>query len=218
MTCIYAQQCVMTETKWTRRKDARPNEILEAATQIFVQQGYSAARLDDVARSAGIAKGTLYRYFENKEELFRAVIQQAISDHLQLLENNSGAPSGSISDLVRGLLKMAALQKPGHRAPALARLVVAESQQFPDLATIWHDNVLTPVLGKIKQLIERAQEAGEIRPGDSSAYAFSVVGPLVAALLFREVFGSDSPYFPDLSTLATQHAEVVLRGLLLNYR
>lgn len=203
----------MTDPKWTRRKDARPAEIIEAATEIFIRAGYAAANLDDVARQAGIAKGTLYRYFADKQSLFRAVVQQAIELNLAALETAGNGMTGSISELVPGLLAIAADKSRGGRAPALARMVIAESQAFPDLATIWHDNVVSRVLLMLTNLIRDAQTRAEIREGDPLIHAFSIIGPMLMALLFHEVFGPQSPYAPNLSELASQHAETVMRGL-----
>jgi AcrR family transcriptional regulator len=205
----------MTETKWNRRKEARPAEIIEAATEIFIQSGYAAANLDQVARRAGIAKGTLYRYFDKKEDLFRAVVQHAIAANLQMLEHAGGSMTGSIAELVPRIFRAAADTSSGSKAPALARMVIAESQAFPDLATIWHDNVVSRVLSMLSGLIKQAQEKGEVRAGDPLVHAFSIVGPLVAGLLFQQVFGAASPQMPDLKTLAEQHAQTVLRGLLV---
>ena len=69
--------------RWERRKDARPQELLEAALDLFVERGYAATRLEDVARRAGVSKGTLYLYYENKEELFKAVVRENAGRHLQ---------------------------------------------------------------------------------------------------------------------------------------
>ena len=62
--------------RWERRKDSRPSELLDAALEIFVERGYAAARLEDVASKAGVSKGTLYLYYDNKEELFKAVVRR----------------------------------------------------------------------------------------------------------------------------------------------
>jgi len=204
----------MTDTKWTRRKEARPAEIIEAATAIFIRVGYAAANLDDVAHQAGIAKGTLYRYFSDKQSLFRAVVQQAIGRNIEALEAAGGRMNGAIEELVPKLLALAADRSGAGRAPALARMVIAESQAFPDLAAIWHDNVVSRVLSMLSGLIREAQAKGEVRQGDPLIHAFSIVGPMLAALLFHEVFSSTSTQAPDLPRLAEQHAETVLRGLL----
>lgn len=201
--------------KWNRRKEARPTEIIEAAMQVFIEQGFAAAKLDDVAKRAGIVKGTLYRYYDTKEDLFRAVVQFTVEAHLQVLEQAANAFRGSLRELVPVLLIRAAEQMGHSQVPALARLVISESRSFPDLARIWHDNVVARMLSLLTGLIAEAQERGEVRPGDPKVHAFSIVGPIVMALLFHEVLDTASNHAPDLGTLARQHAETVLRGLMV---
>jgi AcrR family transcriptional regulator len=201
--------------KWTRRKEARPAEILAAALTVFTEQGFAAAKLEEVAKRAGIAKGTLYRYFDTKEDLFRAVVQHASAENLLTLAEAAQTFQGSLREFIPVLLTQVASLMSERRLPALARLVIGESRAFPDLARIWHDTVLAHVLQLLTRLIADAQARGEARPGDPIAYAFSVIGPLVTALLFQEVFGGAGLAAPNLTMLAAQHAETVLRGLLV---
>lgn len=201
--------------KWNRRKEARPTEIIEAALHVFIEHGFAAAKLDDVAKRAGVVKGTLYRYYATKEDLFRAVVQFTVATHLHLIEQAATAFQGSLHELVPVLLMRIAEGMGESRVPALARLVISESRSFPDLARIWHDNVVAQMLHLLTGLIADAQARGEVRPGDPTIHAFSIVGPMVMALLFHEVLDSASNHAPDLGTLARQHAETVLRGLMV---
>ncbi|MDO7896937.1 TetR/AcrR family transcriptional regulator [Pseudomonas citrulli] len=202
-----------SKPKWSRRKDARPAEIIEAALDVFAECGFAAAKLGDVAQRAGVVKGTLYRYFDTKEDLFRAVVQHAVAINLQGIEQASAGDQGTLRERVPLMLDAAAGRLGDRRVPALARLVIGESRTFPDLATIWHDNVVAHLLKLLTGVIGEAQQRGEVRPGDPTLYAFSVLGPLIAGALFKEVFGSFSPYAPDLQGLARQHAETVTRGM-----
>ncbi|MBW6424923.1 TetR/AcrR family transcriptional regulator [Rhizobium sp. XQZ8] len=200
--------------KRRRRKDARPGEIINAAMDVFVEHGFAASKLTDVAIRAGVAKGTLYLYFETKEDLFRATARQALTTNLEAVEQSSAAFNGSIADLVPVLLKRAAGRMGDGRIAGIVRMVLAESRAFPDLARIWHDEVVARILGRLAELIAAAQARGEVRAGDPGLFAISIVGPMVLGVLFQEVFGSDSRHAPDLDLLATQHAETVLQGLL----
>lgn len=205
-----------TKPKWNRRKDARPAEIIEAALDIFAESGFAAAKLGDVAKRAGVVKGTLYRYFDTKEDLFRAVVQHAVSINLENIELISAGFRGTLRELVPLILNGAAGRMGDSRVPALARLVIGESRTFPDLATIWHDNVVAQMLRLMTGIIAEAQQRGEVRPGDPTLYAFSVLGPMVAGALFQEMFGLASPYAPDLQALAKQHGDTVVRGMLVS--
>jgi AcrR family transcriptional regulator len=197
-----------------RRKDARPSEIIEAAIAIFAERGFGAARLEDVARRAGVAKGTVFVYFPTKDDLFRAVAQTVLTSHLERLQGAAADLDRPIAELVPMLLMQAAAVIGEGRLPAMMRLLVSESRQFPDLARVWHDEVVSKVLGLLTMAIERAQARGEIKPGNARLYAFSIIGPMLASALFREVFRDTAP-LPDVRELAEQHARTILDGLLL---
>jgi AcrR family transcriptional regulator len=197
-----------------RRKDARPSEIIEAAIEIFGERGFGAARLEDVAKRAGVAKGTVFVYFSTKEELFRAVAQSVLATNLDRLQAAAAGLDRPVAEVVPLLLEQAAFVIGQGRLPAMMRLLIAESRQFPDLARVWHDEVVSKVLGLLTAMIERAQARGEIRPGNARLFAFSILGPMLASALFREVF-RDTALLPDVDELAAQHAQTVLNGLLL---
>lgn len=203
-----------TTPKWHRRKEARPAEIIEAGLSVFIENGFAAAKLSDVAKKAGIAKGTLYRYFDTKEDLFHAVVEHAISVNLAAMENAAQAFHGSLRELVPVMLIGTAGRVGDSGLPALARLVIGESRIFPHLARIWHDDVVARILKLLTDLIREAQDRNEVRAGDPTIHALSIMGPLLAGFLFHEVFGNSSPYSPDLMKLADQHAETVLRGIM----
>jgi AcrR family transcriptional regulator len=195
-----------------RRKDARPGEIVAAAIDVFVERWFGAARLEEVARRAGVAKGTVFVYFPTKSDLFRAVAQALLTANFEPLENAAADAGLPLSDLIPLLLAQAALVGEG-KVSAVIRLLIAESRAFPDLAQVWHDEVVAKVLGLLTAAIERAQLRGEIRAGDARLQAFSIIGPMLAGVIFREVFRDTTAYLPDLRELASQHAHIVLRGL-----
>jgi AcrR family transcriptional regulator len=201
--------------KWRRRKEARPGEIIGAALEVFAEKGFADAKLDDIARRAGISKGTLYLYFETKEDLFRAVAQAAVKSHLDTIENAAEAFDGPFAQLVPMLLSRAVEMMSRGRLPTMARMVIGESRKFPDLARIWHDDVVARVIRMVSGIITRAQARGEVTPGDPRLHAFSLMGPMVMAMLFREVFGRVGTDPPDLQALAGQHARTTLHGLLM---
>jgi AcrR family transcriptional regulator len=202
------------EPKWRRRKEARPGEIIDAALEVFAEKGFAAAKLDDIARRAGISKGALYLYFETKEDIFGAVARAAVASHLEAIESTAEASDGPFAELAPMLLSRAAGMMSGGRVPAMARMVISESRNFPDLARIWHDDVVAGVIRRVAGIIARAQARGEVAPGDPRLHAFSLMGPMVMAMLFREVFGEVGTDPPDLQALAGQHARTALNGLL----
>lgn len=200
------------EPKWARRKDARPGEIIEAALELFVLNGFAATKLTEVAQRAGVVKGTLYRYFDTKEDLFRAAVRHLIAANLVLVEH--AVPiDGTVAAVVPAMLRQVARGVTGSRIPSIVRMVLAESRVFPDLATIWRDEVVSPILNGVAAIISKGQESGEIRGGDPRLHALSVIGPLVTGVLYREVFRETADGWPSLDALALQHAETIVRGL-----
>ena len=201
--------------RWRRRKTARPSEIVAAALDVFAEKGFAAARLDEIAARAGVSKGALYLYFETKEELFRAVVTEAVTPNLQAVRVMAEAWTGRFADLAPLILGRLAQIASTSRIPAVAKTVIGESRNFPDLAKVWHDNVVSQGLGLITGLIARAQGTGEIRPGDPRLYAISLAGPMVAGFIWREVFEPVGAEPIDVARLAEQHARTVLHGMLV---
>lgn len=202
------------EPRWRRRKDARPAEIVAAALEVFAEKGFAAARLDDIAARAGVSKGALYLYFETKQDLFAAVVRDAISPDIAAVEAAATAielPFDQIAGLFLGRAADLLATSP---VGSVAKMVIAESGNFPDLARVWHDEVVVRVLGVITGQIERAQARGEIRGGDARFHALALVGPLLMGVLWREVLVPVGAKPLDLKALARQHLETVLHGLM----
>jgi AcrR family transcriptional regulator len=207
----------MTEAdkpKWRRRKDERPRDIVGAALGVFAEKGFAGAKMDDIARRAGVSKGTLYLYFETKEDVFRAVVREVVVPNVETVRATILAADLPFPILIRTFLPR--LAEIVTRVPigAVAKMVVGESRNFPELARVWHDDVVQKAVGVITELIERAQAKGEVRPGNPRIHAFSIVGPMMLGVLWRETFTPIGGPDPDLPAIARQHAETVLGGLL----
>jgi AcrR family transcriptional regulator len=192
-----------------RRKEARPAEIVAAAVEVFAEKGFGAAKLEEVARRAGVAKGTVFVYFPTKHDLFGAVARTAVSTNFDRIAD---AANGPLAEFVTALLTQAALVGASPVA-GMVRLLVAEARSFPDIAQVWHDEVVGKMLGLLTTAVENAQARGEVRAGNARLYAFSILGPMLAGVIFREVFREAGAELPDLQALARQHALAILRGL-----
>ncbi len=203
------------DPRWRRRKTARPSEIAAAALEVFAEKGYAGARLDEIAARAGISKGALYLYFETKEELFRAVVREAVTPNIEAARAMAEAFPGSFAQLAPLLLGRIAQIATTSRVPAVVKMVIGESRNFPDLARVWHDTVVSQAIGLISGLVARAQARGEVGPGDPRLHALSLAGPLVVGILWQEVFVPVGAEPLDVAALAAQHARTVLHGLLV---
>jgi len=200
--------------RWQRRAEDRPREICRAALDVFAEKGFAAARLEESARRAGVSKGTLYLYFKDKEDLFRAVVRDAIVPNVEAITAAVATLDAPFPDIVRMFLGGFAEREARLPIGAVAKMVVGESRNFPELARVWHDEVASRAFAAIAGAIERAQQRGEVRPGDPRLYAFSLMGPMVLGALWRATLVPAGGTPLDLTVLAKQHAETVLSGML----
>ena len=203
-----------TTPKWRRRKQERPGDIIAAALSVFAEKGFAGARMEEIARRAGISKGTLYLYFETKEDMFRAVVREVVVPNIEVVQKAVLTADLSFATMVRTLLPRFADTVTRVPVGAVAKMVIGESRNFPELARVWHDEVIFKAIGLIAGVIERAQARGEVRPGDPRTHAFSIMGPMMISVLWRETFTPIGGAALDLPAIARQHGETVLGGLL----
>jgi AcrR family transcriptional regulator len=201
-----------TVSRWRRRKEARPDEILAAALASFAERGFAATRLEDVAARAGISKGTLYLYFKGKEELFEAVVRATLVPNLERLEVLTASFEGSSARLLeRLLLTIAGVVD--SRVGAIPKLVIAEAGNFPDLARFYLDEVVRRGLRLIGTILRRGIERGEFRPVDVDHTVFCVIAPMLIAALWKNSLEPHDDAPLDAQALARAHLELLLRGL-----
>lgn len=203
------------EPKFRRRKEARPAEIVAAALQVFVDKGFAAARLEDIAARAGVSKGAIYLYFETKEDIFRAVVEQAIAPNIEIIKGFVAAHPGPFRDLVALLVGRVSQLAETTAIGGVLKMVVGEARNFPELARVWHDQLIVHALGALTAGIEAAQARGEVRPGDPRNFAVTLISPLLVGVLWRETFVPVGARPFDVPILLQQHVGAVLDGLLI---
>jgi len=161
------------QPKWRRRPEHRPQQIIEAALEVFGEQGLAHARLQDIAERAGVSKGTIYLYFPNKEELFREVIRHTAVAAIESGEKVSanGTPTQQLCVAMRGYWKFVRSPEFG----TIHRLVLGELHQFPDLAQFYADEVVSRGLRLLGGIIRRGIDAGEFREIDPTTAARMLV-------------------------------------------
>jgi AcrR family transcriptional regulator len=201
------------EPKFRRRKADRPGEIVEAALAVFAERGFAAAKLDDIARRAGVSKGALYLYFETKEDLFRAVVHQAIAPNMQVIRALVAGHPGPIADLLRMVAERVSLLVDIKPIGGVLKMVIAEAANFPELARVWHDDLVALILGALSDAIAAAQARGEVKPGDPRMYAVEIIAPVLVGVIWRETFVPVGAKPFDLAALARQHVETMIEGL-----
>jgi AcrR family transcriptional regulator len=201
-----------SRTRWRRRKEARPDEILAAALASFAERGFAATRLDDVAARAGISKGTLYLYFHGKEELFEAVVRATLLPNLERIEALAATFEGPSAQLLeRLLLTLAGVVS--SQAGAIPKLVIAEAGNFPELARFYLDEVIRRGLRLIGAILRRGIARGEFRPIDVDHAVFCVIAPILLAALWKNSLEPHADASLDAPALARAHLDLLLRGL-----
>ncbi len=157
--------------KWERRKDYRPAELLEAARAMFAERGFAATRLDDVARAAGVSKGTLYLYYPSKEELFKAVVRSGVVDWLASLQRRLADDAIPSDALLTQFFAEFWQRFVGTLVSPIIKLVIAESTNFPEVTRFFHHEVVMPTVRWLVALIERGIARGEFRHVDAGICA-----------------------------------------------
>ncbi len=171
-----------------RRKASRPNELIAAALELFVERGFAATRLEDIAVRAGVSKGTLYLYFAGKDELFKAVVRGGILPAIAKAESLAGQFSGSTSDLLRAIVTGIWSNVGKTLLSGIPKLIIAESGNFPDLARFYYEEVILRGLGVMAGILRRGIQHGEFRDLDVEPTARAMMGPLVLLMLWRHSF------------------------------
>ena len=177
-----------SEPRWHRRKEERPAEILDAALQEFVTRGYAATRLEDVARRAGCTKGTIFLYFPNKEELFKAMVRQIVVPSILQHELLAEQHQGSSRELLVRLMHQRWDLLVDSPSSALPKLMFAEAGQFPELARFYVDEVGVRSHALFSRVLREGIARGEFREMDTEATAKVMMAPLLVAALWKHSF------------------------------
>lgn len=199
--------------RWRRRKEARPEEILDAALDVFVERGYAAARLQEVARRAGVTKGTIYLYYPSKEALFKAVVRESLVVNLERAEAAVAAHQGSAADALRNLLRTVWHTVGATKLSGIPKLIVAEASNFPELAQFYWTEVASRALNLFGSIIERGVEQGEFHPINPRFATLAGVGPLLFAVIWKHSLYPVSGLNFDFPAFLDVHLENFLRGL-----
>ena len=199
-----------------RRKEARPQELLDAALRLFVERGFAATRSDDVAKAAGVSKGTLYLYYPSKEELFKAVVRQNLSALIAKGEEMVDRHQGRTSDLLLELMLTWWDRFGNTPAAGIHKVVLAEVGNFPELAQFYVDEVITPADRLFTRTVQRGIDRGEFRDLPVHEVAHALMTPMIFLALHRHSFAACSVRDGvelDPESLLRLQLDLTLRGL-----
>jgi len=201
------------DRRWTRRKQARPAELMAAALDLFVERGFAATRLDEVAARAGVSKGTLYLYFSSKEELFKAVIRSGIVPLIERGERLLDQHRGPASELLREIVFNWWESVGSSKLAGIPKLMFSECRNFPEIGRFYYDEVISRGHLLVQAVLERGMRSGEFRRMDANYAMRVILAPLVYLLLWRHSFDFCEAKRVDPEQYLDQHLDMVLYGL-----
>ncbi|HEX6016592.1 MAG TPA: TetR/AcrR family transcriptional regulator [Burkholderiaceae bacterium] len=199
-----------------RQKEARPQQLLDAALELFVEKGFAATRAEEVAQRAGVSKGTLYLYYASKEELLKAVIREHLSTRIAAGAALAERHSGSVAELLRDVLSRWWLEVFDSPTSGVFKLIVTEVRNFPDLAEFYQREVIQPGEQLIARVVQRGIDGGEFDALDVSVVVHSLVLPMVMLCLYKHSLGACSGHDErfDPRAFIGAHIDLVIRGLV----
>jgi AcrR family transcriptional regulator len=199
--------------RWRRRKQARPQEILDAALACFAEKGFASARMDDIADRAGVTKGTIYLYFENKDAVFKALVRESIGAQIGQVIESIRAFEGPSRELLRNAVTMIAHFAATSDRVVLPKIIVAEAGNFPELARFYRDEIIDKGLGAMTGVIARGVAHGEFRDVNPDHVARMTIAPILLSIFWRTTFAQfdREPY--DYQAFLKSHLDILLRGI-----
>jgi AcrR family transcriptional regulator len=196
-----------------RRKDARPQELLDAALALFVERGFAATKAEEVAQRAGVSKGTLYLYYPSKEELFKAVIERSLSSRVAATAQQVEAYRGAMGPLLETMLVDWWQQVYASPAAGTFKIIVAEVRNFPEIADFYVHHFVEPGEALIGRILQRGIDSGEFRAVDVASVVHSLVLPMVMLCVHKHALGACSTHQIDGHRFIAEHVALVVRGL-----
>lgn len=202
----------MLRARTAAAKDERRQALLNAALDEFFERGFTAARMDDIARRAGLSKGTLYLYFDSKDALFIALIETVAAPNVEKVEQlAASAPSAAaalhaLTGFMPHVIRETSL-------PRVVKVLLADAGAFPDVVRRYRSQVIDRVLAAVAKVLERGQLSGELSVDDPRLTARLVVAPVILSAIWRVVFEIDPEAKVDLDALFALHEKMLLRAL-----
>lgn len=199
--------------KFRRRAEARPDEVLDAALGLFMEKGFAATRVEDIAKRAGLSKGAVYLYFPSKEAILEGLVRRAILPVAQSALSTLDAYEGDPRVIIAMVIRMLGTRFSDPETLAIPKVVLREVLGFPHLAEMYRREVLDRAIPTIERLIVRGIEQGYLRPVDPQLTVRSIVGPIMLHAVLAEVFGVMPESGLEIDRLIDNHLTILFDGL-----
>ncbi len=201
--------------KRERRKEARPGELVTAARDLFVEKGFAATRADEVAARAGVSKGTLFLYFQSKEDLFKAVITENIANLFPAWNEEFKAFTGSSADMLHYAMDLWWNNVGNTSASGIVKLIFSEAQNFPEIAAFYQREVVEPGTHLLQSILQRGVDSGEFCPMDTHKSVFSIISPMIFLMMWKHSIGAcaASANIVDPKEFIHMHVDLLINGV-----
>jgi len=200
-----------------RRKEARPQELLDAALELFVEKGFAATRSEEVASRAGVAKGTLYLYYPSKEDLLKAVVRENLGALITEGATIAGSFSGTTQELLVLLMQTWWDRVGNTKASGIFKIIITEMGNFPDFAQFYLREVIEPSRDLFTRVLQRGIDSGELRPVNLFETVHVLIFPMLMLCLHKHSLGAcpGMGALMDPRSFIETHVDVVVRGLMV---
>ncbi|MDG1117957.1 MAG: TetR/AcrR family transcriptional regulator [Flavimaricola sp.] len=199
--------------KFRRRAEARPDEVLDAALSLFMEQGFARTSVEQVARRAGISKGAVYLYFESKEAILVGLVNRAIAPLSEVLFENITSFEGDPRPALAQILRLMGQVMGQQRNRAVPLIVLHEAPAAPNIAALFREAVLDRSIPAISALLAQGVAGGYIRSVDPEMTARTVIGPILAHIILFEIFGIAKDDGLQMDRLIENHITILMAGL-----
>ena len=199
-----------------RRKEARPGELIEAALALFVEKGFAATRVEEVAARAGVSKGTLFLYFPSKEDLFKAVVRDTVAGRFPEWADELAEFQGDSVELVRYAMHTWWERVGMTPASGITKLVMAEASTFPEIASFYQNEVVAPGHELIRRILQRGIDRGEFREMPLDYAVYSLIAPMIFLLMWKHAMTPCAPPSQQIDplTFIDTQVDLILSGML----
>lgn len=194
-----------------KQKEAKRLALIDAALSVFSRVGFAAAKMDDVAEEAGVSKGTVYLYFDSKEQLFEGMVKSKMLPVFESAAEYPIAPGATASERLKIHLKFFYKKVLDTERRQIMRLIMSEGTKFPDLAEFYHANILSRGQAMTEAIIQQGVETGEFRQMSGHGLMHNVVAGALVAGMWKMVFDRFQPI--ELDAYFETHLDLILNGL-----
>lgn len=197
--------------KREQQKEARRSAIIDAALEEFTAQGFTAAKLDDVAVRAGIGKGTIYLYFDSKESLFEEVVRKNLFPDRELMATYIANMEGTAAEIMATHFRNIYAFMKNEKVPPLLMMILGETARFPKLSSFFYEEMISHSQKVIQGIIKKGIANGEFRPSAEHIYTQLLFAPAMNGVIWNLQFGELAPI--DIDNYAEAHIDFILRAL-----